>query len=252
MDGACGVDMVGEGSVTELVTVETLARIVWEKYRHEHLDPGCEERASRRMLIAIAGIPGSGKTFLAERIAVQINKLSGESGVAVALGMDGFHLYRRELDAMPNPLVAHERRGAPFTFDVLKLGECLARTRNEVETEVRVPSFDHSVGDPDPKRAIVVSPVAKIVIVEGNYLLLHDYKDGDGGERWNDISSLFDIRWLLATPVRLALYDRLCQRHMKAWGWTKERALARIQNNDEPNAKLILQHSIYDRRFQLK
>ena len=37
--------------------------------------------------------------------------------IAVQLPMDGFHLYKRQLDAMADPVAAHARRGAHWTFD---------------------------------------------------------------------------------------------------------------------------------------
>ena len=53
---------------------------------------------ARRVLIGIAGVPGSGKTTVAAAAAARLVA----SGVeAVALSMDGFHLTRAQLDAMP-------------------------------------------------------------------------------------------------------------------------------------------------------
>ena len=39
------------------------------------------------------------------------------SAIAVQLPMDGFHLYKRQLNAMADPVAAHARRGAHWTFD---------------------------------------------------------------------------------------------------------------------------------------
>lgn len=36
---------------------------------------------------------------------------------AAFIPMDGYHFSRKELDAMPDPKFAHDRRGAAFTFD---------------------------------------------------------------------------------------------------------------------------------------
>ncbi|XP_019089401.1 PREDICTED: ATP-dependent kinase YFH7-like [Camelina sativa] len=46
--------------------------------------------------------------------------------------MDGFHLYRSQLDAMEDPKEAHARRGAPWTFDPALLLNCLKKLRNEL------------------------------------------------------------------------------------------------------------------------
>lgn len=80
--------------------------------------------------------------------------------------MDGFHLYRRELDEMPDPAEAHRRRGAPWTFNPGALLEVLKRCRDgEV---VHAPGFDHRVKDP-VEGEIVVGEGIRVVVVEGGY-----------------------------------------------------------------------------------
>jgi pantothenate kinase len=66
-------------------------------------------------MVAIAGSPGAGKSTVAKEVAVRLNALwlerQGEQSgggsvgaspteIAVAVPMDGFHLYRWQLDAM--------------------------------------------------------------------------------------------------------------------------------------------------------
>jgi hypothetical protein len=46
----------------------------------------------------------AGKTTLAKAVVSRINELA-EAEIAAQLPMDGFHYYRRELDAMPDPKV---------------------------------------------------------------------------------------------------------------------------------------------------
>ena len=41
----------------------------------------------------------------------------------------GFHLYRRQLDAMPDPALAHAKRGAHWTFDPARFVHHLQRLR---------------------------------------------------------------------------------------------------------------------------
>lgn len=75
-----------------------------------------------RLFVGLAGPPGAGKSTLAHEVARRINKLWPEkassldsqvqpSDVAIVIPMDGFHLYRSELDAMEvsilTPYVAH-------------------------------------------------------------------------------------------------------------------------------------------------
>lgn len=64
-----------------------------------------------RLFVGLAGPPGAGKSTLAHEIVRRINKLWPEKAssfdpqvqppdVAIVIPMDGFHLYRSELDAM--------------------------------------------------------------------------------------------------------------------------------------------------------
>lgn len=85
--------------------------------------------------------------------------------------MDGYHFYRSELDAMDNPQEAYERRGAPFTFNARKLVDDLIQAHRTGSGYF--PGFDHSNRDPE-ERSICLEPGKKIVIVEGNYLLLNE------------------------------------------------------------------------------
>jgi len=64
-----------------------------------------------RFFVGLAGPPGAGKSTIAHEVAKRINKLWPEKAysfdsqvqppdVAIVIPMDGFHLYRFELDAM--------------------------------------------------------------------------------------------------------------------------------------------------------
>lgn len=135
--------------------------------KHASLKQG--EDAERHM-IGVAGAPGSGKSTLAREVCGRINQITNKE-TAINVPMDGFHLYRSQLDSMPDPEEAYRRRGAPWTFDAqgyLEKLRAIKETKNEIITS---PSFDHGVGDPK-EDAIIVLPNHKIVISEGNYCLL--------------------------------------------------------------------------------
>lgn len=182
----------------------------------------------RRWVIGIVGLPGAGKSTVAQALAAAVNAAT-DAPTALALGMDGFHLTRAQLRAMPDPEAALARRGAPWTFDPQGLSQQLALLRARPEQAHGWPGFEHGVGDPAPD-AIQVPPAVRMVLLEGLYLL-HD----DHG--W-DLRSGMDACWFLDVPMEVAM-DRLAARHQAAWGITRDEALTRLARNDRLNAQTV-------------
>lgn len=99
--------------------IDKLVQKAWDKYK--------EIPEDKRLMIAIAGIPGSGKTTLSNILVARLNALACSSpssspvlnskGPATFVPMDGYHYPRSQLAAMPDPALAFARRGAEFTFD---------------------------------------------------------------------------------------------------------------------------------------
>jgi pantothenate kinase len=178
----------------------------------------------------LAGVPGSGKTTLAARLAEEVNARTAPNTL-VALGMDGFHLTKAELRQFPNAAEAFARRGAPWTFDTNALYQRLHLLRAMAGiADISWPGFEHEVGDP-VEGASMVPASARLVIVEGLYLLHH-------ADTWEAISQIFDERWYVDTPLEIAL-ERLALRHMQAWGMTRDQAEHRIATSDRLNAELV-------------
>ncbi|XP_020093113.1 putative uridine kinase C227.14 isoform X2 [Ananas comosus] len=197
------------------------------------------EDLNLKYIVGLAGPPGAGKSTLASEVIRRVNLLWSQKlveanstllpdEVATVLPMDGFHLYRYQLDAMENPKEAHARRGAPWTFNPELLFKCLQTLRNE--GSVYAPSFDHGVGDP-VENDIFVSSQHKVVIVEGNYLLLEE-------DTWKDLSALFDEKWFIDVDIDVAM-QRVLNRHIST-GKEPDVAKWRIEYNDRPNAELIM------------
>lgn len=175
-----------------------------------------------RQLIAIAGPPASGKSTVAEELCAQLGPMAG------LVAMDGFHLDNAILDARG----LRPRKGAPETFDLAGFAALLRRL--QTEDEVIAPRFrrdlDVSVGS-----AVVIEPGATFAIVEGNYLLL----DAPG---WRDLRSLWAFSAFLEVPE-----DALERRLMQRWsdnGYDPDAARQKVEQNDLPNAKLVLQNSM--------
>lgn len=158
--------------------------------------------------------------------------------------MDGFHLPREALSAMPNPAEAHARRGAPFTFDAPKLLALIRKLRAPVDSSTKsssssggggiifAPSFDHAIKDPK-EDDISVLPTHRIVILEGNYLALDK-------DVWRDGANLLDELWFVEVDFGVAR-ARLRERHVRA-GIVKtvEEGDKRAVENDLVNGEEIV------------
>jgi len=192
------------------------------------------ETPSRRIVIGLVGLPGSGKSTSAARLADEVNARAG-AVTMVALGMDGFHLTRAALAQFPDPAAALKRRGSPWTFDPGRLANRLKVLREispgTDKPPVMWPGFEHGVGDPVDD-AVTITPSTRLVLLEGLYLLHRS----DG---WN-LSGLLDECWYLDVPMNVAM-QRLTARHRATWNLTKDEAEARIAVNDQLNAEIVLQ-----------
>ncbi|OJJ42114.1 hypothetical protein ASPZODRAFT_147740 [Penicilliopsis zonata CBS 506.65] len=196
--------------------------------------------ANDRILIAISGIPGSGKSTLAREVVAAVNALHGD--LAVDLPMDGFHLSRAQLAAMPNPAEAFHRRGAAFTFDGEGFLRLVRRLREPVPPHapatatIFAPSFDHARKDPIADD-IPIRPSARVLVLEGNYLSLDR-------EPWRSAAALMDELWFIHVDRELAR-DRLVQRHVLS-GVTPDAPSARhrVDSTDFLNADDILDHRL--------
>ncbi|MFD8304650.1 nucleoside/nucleotide kinase family protein [Streptomyces sp. NPDC059690] len=184
-------------------------------------------RGDRRAILGITGSPGAGKTTLAESLVRELNG-TGEPWVA-HVPMDGFHLADVELDR----LGLRHRKGAPATFDAAGYAALLRRLR-ETDPEaagdmVYAPGFERVLEQP-VAGAVPVPPTARLVVTEGNYLLL------DGGA-WPRVRRQLDEVWFCELDERERL-RRLITRH-EEFGKGHEEAVAWVMRSDQPNAELV-------------
>ena len=138
--------------------------------------------------------------------------------------MDGYHLDNAVL--AERGLTA--RKGAPETFDVDGLARDLARIRAG-DRDVVVPVFDRTL-DLARAGARVIRPAHRVVLVEGNYLLLDQ-------PPWDALAPHFD-RTLFLSVDRAELRRRLVDRWL-AHGLDPAAATARAEGNDLPNAEVV-------------
>ncbi|KAF2490858.1 phosphoribulokinase/uridine kinase [Lophium mytilinum] len=217
--------------------VDRLVKQTWEKFQ--------TTPKSARHLIAISGIPGSGKTTLAATCASALNALhhraspgasAGGDDIAAFIPMDGYHLSRAQLSAMPDPATAHARRGAAFTFDgdsFLALVKKLREPLCPESVTLYAPSFDHAVKDP-VEDDIPIGPHVRLVLFEGNYLSL-------GKGPWKEAAELMDELWFVEVEEEVAR-RRLVARHVKAGiARDEEEARRRVDENDLVNGREIVE-----------
>lgn len=173
-----------------------------------------------RRVIAVVGAPGSGKSTLAAQLVTELEN-------AALVPMDGFHLDDRLLqeDGLL-PL-----KGAPETFDAAGCVALIARLR--AGGEVVHPVFDRS-----RELAIAgagrVAAGTRLVVVEGNYLLLDRAP-------WREMAGLWDLTVMLDVPME-ELRRRLTAR-WQALGKDPARIKAHLQN-DLANAETVSRQSL--------
>lgn len=196
--------------------------------------------------MGIAGVPASGKSTLAKLIVDDVNRRLtaasedlSDNEVSVLVGLDGWHLTRAQLDAFPDPVQAHARRGAHWTFDgqgyvefvrALRKPSTTPSSENSTTNDADVvyaPSFLHAIKDPAPN-TVFIHPRHRLVIIEGLYTFL-------AIDPWAEAGKALDERWWVEISEDEA-EKRLVPRHVET-GVAKnlEEAIWRARENDAPS-----------------
>lgn len=177
-----------------------------------------------RAILGIAGTPGSGKTTLAEKLVAAVSQQRGTDWVA-HVPMDGFHLG----DAQLVRLNALGRKGAPDTFDGAGYAYLLERLRDDDGSPVYAPGFDRDLEQP-LSAALFVPTSARLVVTEGNYLLLEDHA-------WPRARAALSQVWFVTGDEQVR-HHRLVQRHI-TFGKARGAAQQWVEATDAPNAAVV-------------
>ncbi|CCH59864.1 hypothetical protein TBLA_0C00480 [Henningerozyma blattae CBS 6284] len=219
-----------------------------------------------------------GRGGMDNSIEIQPHKIQdielNDINISQIIPMDGFHLSRKCLDEFKDPNNAHQRRGAPSTFDsnnFLQLCKLLCKTSkikpiitesstqestnldnpfsaflnsfNQNIPNILVPGFNHA--EKDPKTNVYdISCFTRIMIVEGLYLLYNQ-------ENWLHIyKSLLETNSVLFFNIDLddeILEDRVAKRHLNSGIVDNlEDGIKRFRSNDVINAGLLRKYNVHD------
>lgn len=176
-----------------------------------------------RVIVGIAGGPGSGKSTLAARLVDQLNAV--EPGSTAYVPMDGFHMLHAKLEQLGT--VAD--KGAPHTFEGEAFAAFLA-TLKSARGPVSGPGYSRKIEDV-VQDAFIIAAKARILVAEGNYLLLAD-------PPWHEVRPLLDLAIFIDVP-RETVRARLMKRHAEHGLFSEERNREHIERVDLPNYDLV-------------
>jgi pantothenate kinase len=178
------------------------------------------DSSQKRVLIGIVGKPGAGKSTLTSLLITDLPE-----NTAVLIPMDGYHLSNKQL----SKLGISDRKGAFDTFDSHGFVKLLKRINEEPTKDIYFPIFHREIEESYAADGVVLANT-KLVITEGNYLLLDN-----GG--WEGVRAELDEVWYIEIDDAIRI-ERLTNRH-QSFGKNYEDAISWATGSDERNAELV-------------
>ncbi len=176
-----------------------------------------------RIAIGLAGGPGVGKSTIATEVAAALN--AEQPGSAAYVPMDGFHMRHKKLEALGTA----KDKGAPHTFEGEAFAAFLAKLK-AATMEMHGPGYSRQIEDVVDD-AFTIPAAARILVTEGNYLLLAE-------PPWGGVRALLDLAVFIHVD-RDKVWARLLKRHAEAGLFTEERNREHVGRVDLPNYDLV-------------
>jgi pantothenate kinase len=176
-------------------------------------------RSEGRIAIGLAGGPGVGKSTMAAQIVDALNL--ADPGAAALVPMDGFHMRHRKLEELGTV----KDKGAAHTFEGEAFVQFLAQLK-AAKGPVSGPGYSRKIEDV-VEDAFTIGAAAKILVVEGNYLLLAEAP-------WSGVRPLLDLSAFIEVP-RDKVRTRLLKRHAAEGLFTEARNLEHVERVDLAN-----------------
>jgi pantothenate kinase len=168
-----------------------------------------------RTVLGIAGGPGVGKSTFAQKLVAELGS------VAAYVPMDGFHMKHAKLEALGTAA----DKGMPHTFEGAAFADFLAALK-AATGPMNGPGYSRKIEDVVAD-AFTVPATARLLVVEGNYLLL-------ATAPWWRVKPLLDLAAYLEIPTD-TVRARLLKRHAEEGLFTEDRNRAHIERVDLVN-----------------
>lgn len=176
-----------------------------------------------RVAFGMTGGPGVGKSTLAVDLVDRLNRET--PGLAAYVPMDGFHMKHAKLEALGTV----QDKGMPHTFEAAAFADFLAHLK-AADDPVSGPGYSRRIEDV-VQDAFTVEAGVKLLVVEGNYLLLDT-------PPWDRIRPMLDLAAFIDVP-RETVRARLLKRHAEEGLFTEERNRKHIERVDLANYDLV-------------
>ncbi len=187
------------------------------------------EKKGKRLIVFLAAPPVTGKTTL----SLFLKKIYDEnfsSFTFQSISIDGFHHKRNYLLSNyitddNKKILLNDIKGSPETFDIESLKTALSELE---DSSVLWPMYDRNKHDVSEEKTEVD---ADIVLIEGNWLLLNEYK-------WKELIDFCDLSIFIQADEAV-LRTRLIERKMRG-GVSLKDATTFYEQSDNKNINRVL------------